>query len=197
MEEVIGMGAEATVTRTDKGVRKYRLVKSYRHPEIDRQLRESRTKAEARLIAKASAAGVPVPRVEIVDESTLLLEEVKGKAVKEVLDYRPELAEEIGRIIARLHDANLIHADLTTSNMIFTPEERIVLIDFGLSYHSRRIEDKAVDVHLFKQALESKHYKVMKKAYKHFLKGYDKSPNAKQILERLKAVERRGRNKGS
>ena len=38
-------------------------------------------------------------------------------------------------------------------------EDKIYFIDFGLGYISNKTEDKAVDLHLLKHALEAKHFK--------------------------------------
>ena len=79
--------------------------------------------------------------------------------------------------------------------MIYNNE--VYFIDFGLSFFSQKIEDKAVDLHLLRQALESKHYKVFNKAFKLVLKGYKReSENYDDIMNRLEKVEARGRNKG-
>ena len=37
-------------------------------------------------------------------------------------------------------------------------ENKIYFIDFGLSFFSSRIEDRAVDLHLVKEALQSTHH---------------------------------------
>jgi len=104
------------------------------------------------------------------------------------------LVKEIGEKIAVLHNNNIIHGDLTTSNMIFNKE--VFFIDFGLSFFSHKIEDKAVDLHLLKQALESKHYKIWEKAFKIVLESYKKkAENSDEILKRLEKVEKRGRYK--
>ena len=77
-------------------------------------------------------------------------------------------------------------------------DHHITLIDFGLSYTSSRDEDKAVDLHLFHRALESKHHSILTIAWRHFLKGYrDTSSEADKVIDRLRKVEARGRNKGS
>ena len=52
--------------------------------------------------------------------------------------------------------------------------KQIFFIDFGLSAVSTKIEDKAVDLHLLKQALESKHYTIWEKCYKAALDEYKK-----------------------
>ena len=73
-------------------------------------------------------------------------------------------------------------------------ENKVFFIDFGLGYISRKIEDKAVDLHLLKQALEAKHFKnweiLLKEVFKEYKKNYSE---AKKIFERVKAVEKRGR----
>ena len=192
----IGMGAEAILTRTAEGIIKARPVKLYRHPTLDNELRKSRTKHEAKLLQKAKIAGVHVPDVKQIDETTLLLSEVKGAQLKEVLDSDPIIAHQVGRMLAKLHDAGIVHVDLTTSNIMYDQESHhLTFIDFGLSYSTLRDEDKAVDLHLFKQSLESKHHRVIATAYRHFLKGYRDSSHAEQVIERLRKVEARGRNK--
>ena len=73
----------------------------------------------------------------------------------------------------------------------------IFFIDFGLGYFNGKYEDKAVDIHLLKQALEAKHFKYWEILFKEFEKAY-KSINkteADKIFQRLKAVEKRGRYK--
>ena len=98
--------------------------------------------------------------------------------------------EKLGEQTAKLHDAGIIHGDLTTSNAILRNSD-IFVIDFGLSFFSHKIEDKAVDLHLIKQALEAKHYQNWEKLFSAFLKGYKN----KEVIERLKKVEARGRYK--
>ena len=91
-----------------------------------------------------------------------------------------------------LHNSAIIHGDLTTSNMILNKE--IYLIDFGLSFFSEKSEDKAVDLHLLKEALESKHYKIWEDAFKIVLEAYRKeAKRASETLKRLEQVEKRGR----
>lgn len=73
--------------------------------------------------------------------------------------------------------------------------EKVFFIDFGLGFISQKIEDKAVDLHLLKQALEAKHFKNFNPLWKAIEKSYSKSSEGKKVLERLKAVEKRGRHK--
>ena len=91
-----------------------------------------------------------------------------------------------------MHVQNIIHGDLTTSNMILK-NEKVFFIDFGLGFISNKIEDKAVDIHLFKEALEARHFLSWEILFKEFLKGYEAYPEHKKVLEQMKKVEGRGR----
>ena len=61
---------------------------------------------------------------------------------------------------------------------------------------SHEVEDKAIDLHLFKQSLESRHHSIQEAAFTAFAQGYRASDNAEKVLERLRSVERRGRKQG-
>ncbi|KAG9312637.1 TP53-regulating kinase [Chiua virens] len=68
------------------------------------------------------------------------------------------LLEKIGVEIAKLHLIDIIHGDLTTSNMMIRASNNdLILIDFGLAYHSTLIEDKAVDLYVLERAFASTH----------------------------------------
>jgi len=188
----IGSGAEAVVYKDKNQVIKIRPKKGYRISEIDSELRKFRTRREAKVIEK-----LPVPGPKLIDcdrKEKLVMSYIKGNKVRDILDNQPKLARDIGHKLSLMHDADIIHGDLTTSNMIFDKE--LKFIDFGLSFFSSRIEDKAVDIHLFKQALESKHFRIEKTAYKEFLKGYKRARDYELIISRLEEVEGRGRYKG-
>lgn len=191
--KILEQGAEATIFQKGENLVKERLAKSYRFPELDRKLRKLRTRNEARLLERASSL-INVPKVLEVKENSLVLENIKGKRLSrflEKLKYK-EIAKELGREIAKLHDSDIIHGDLTTSNIIY--KEKVYFIDFGLGFHSSRVEDKAVDLHVLKEALEAKHPTIASSVWNEIIKNYS-SKNKKQILERLKRVESRGRYK--
>jgi len=188
----IGSGAEAIIFLEDKRVIKKRIKKNYRIEEIDFVLRRSRTRNEAKILAK-----IPINAPKILSNDkleTLEMEFIDGQKIRDILDKNPILAKEIGKNVGLMHNFGIIHSDLTTSNMI-QKRESIYFIDFGLSFFSKRIEDKAVDIHLFKQALDSKHYKISEEAFKHFLEGYKNANNYENIINRLKVVDSRGRYK--
>lgn len=185
-------GAEATVTVTDDRVLKERKEKKYRHPELDHKIREERTDTEVKLMKEAIKYGVKAPRPEKTGKAEIEMEKIDGRPLKEEIDQRPELLEEYGENIAKMHSADIVHGDLTTSNALVA--EGLYLIDFGLSFRSDRVEDKAVDIHLLKQVLNSSHPAVVEEAWNRFLDGY-RPDNRNEILEQLEEVEKRGRYK--
>ncbi len=196
-EKIIGHGAEAVITKNRGLVIKNRIEKTYRHPELDEKIRKLRTRAESRILERISKI-ISVPKVLSTDESkkTINLEFISGKKLAENLEkfnYK-KVCEQIGKSLAKLHDNNIIHGDLTTSNLILK-EKKVYFIDFGLSFHSQKIEDKAVDLHLIKEALEARHPLIFKEAYKSVIKGYKHSQNYNNVIKHLEIIEKRGRYK--
>jgi TP53 regulating kinase and related kinases len=72
---------------------------------------------------------------------------------------------------------------------------KLFFIDFGLGFANGRIEDKAVDLYLIKEALEAKHFLHWEKFFRAVLEGYKASRSWKETLKRLEKVEKRGRYK--
>jgi TP53 regulating kinase-like protein len=206
--KTIAQGAEAIITLKDNQIIKNRIKKSYRIKEIDEKLRKSRTRSEAKIMNKLSSI-IPVPRIlktaalskskdfELIthEKQEIIMEFIDGKKLSEnleSLDYK-SISKIIGETIAKVHNQNMIHGDLTTSNMIFK-DGKVYFIDFGLAFHSQKIEDKAVDLHLLQQSLEAKHFTIFEECLKIILENYEKTANqGKEILQRIKVIESRGR----
>ena len=191
---MIAQGAEAKIFSEDNTIIKNRFQKSYRIKEIDERLRGFRTRREAKILSKLAAIDVPSPRLIGTDEKeNISIGKIGGKSVKEIIDKNYKmLGSEIGEKVAILHDNSIIHGDLTTSNMIF--DKKIYFIDFGLSFFSEKAEDKAVDLHVLKEGLESRHYKIWKECFEAIIESYKKrAKKSDEILRRLEAVEKRGR----
>ena len=194
--KLIQQAAEAKIYKKGSSIIKDRIKKPYRIKEIDERLRKQRTKREAKILEKLKAMDFPAPRILKTKGEKIEMEFIEGGKLRDVLEKKNpvKLAREIGKKLAVLHNHEIIHGDLTTSNLILNKE--IFFIDFGLSFFSNRIEDKAVDLHLFRQALESKHFKIWEKCFKEFIASYSmNAKDAKDILGRLEKVEARGRNK--
>lgn len=187
-------GAEATVEILEDRVLKRREPKEYRNRELDERLRKERTDEELKNLERARKYGVNAPEAEKTSESELELEKIDGRPLKEKISEEPELLKDVGRNVAKMHSADVIHGDLTTSNVLHTGE-KVYLIDFGLSNVSERIEDKAVDIHLLKQVLNTSHPEIAEKAWEEFVSGYSEYDESGKVLERLEEVESRGRYK--
>mgnify|MGYP001772907018 FL=1 len=201
---VVKQGAESFVLEGSflgmKAIFKLRVPKAYMDPSLDRSLRFERTMKEAKVLATAYRAGVNVPRVLAVYPSMglIVMELIEGPTLKEVIDtggpWR-DLAVEAGRQVGLLHRAGIVHGDSTTSNMIVRGGA-VYLIDFGLADFSISPEDRAVDVHLLREAVTSTHPSIAEELYSLFLKGYESALGheaAKVVAERARAVEMRGR----
>ncbi|UCD20910.1 MAG: Kae1-associated serine/threonine protein kinase [archaeon] len=194
--KIIAQGAEAILIRKGNSLIKDRIKKGYRHKNLDLMLRKRRTKRESRLLEKTSKM-VDVPKIKKTSEFQIEMEFLSGKKLSEWLDKLPKteafrICKEIGKNLAILHKNNIIHGDLTTSNMILR-NRKVYFIDFGLGFHSARVEDKAVDLYLLAQALKSKHFKSWQNYLKEVIKTYRKGNE--NVLKQLKKVETRGRYK--
>jgi len=194
-QNIIQQGAEAIIIHNKDEVIKRRVSKGYRHPDLDKKLIKRRTKSEAKILDKTSEfANTPKPI--ITTSNGITMPYIEGKKLSEHLekiDYK-KICKEIGKQIGKIHDADMIHGDLTTSNMILDKQDKLFFIDFGLGFHSSRIEDKAVDLHLIRQALEAKHFSIYEDAWKAIKTNYS-SKDKKLILTQLEKVESRGRYK--
>jgi Kae1-associated kinase Bud32 len=201
-DTLIFLGAEAEVRHSTflgvPSVQKRRVVKAYRHPELDARIRRERTRAESQLLAEARAAGVPVPRVLDVHlaEATLELEAIEGQTLRERIERDAEsatpLCRAFGALVAQLHAAGLVHGDLTTSNVLVRGDE-LVLLDFGLAQRSADVEDRGVDLHLVERTFESSH-PGRPELHRAFLEGYRSSfQEAGPILQRTEEIKERGR----
>ncbi|KAJ3188081.1 hypothetical protein HK101_009223 [Irineochytrium annulatum] len=179
-------GAEARVFVVDFGDRKAivkeRFRKLYRLPALDEKLTSRRLLQEARCLHRCRKAGIDTPTLYLIDSvnSQIYMEYVEGQTVRDRLragGYVPdEVPRSIGNSVAMMHAMDIVHGDLTTSNMMIRAKNSsLALIDFGLSYVSTLVEDKALDA-----VLDS--YKT---SYSH----------GAAILKKLEEVRKRGRKR--
>ncbi len=165
---LIKRGAEAELYLTEflgrKAILKRRIPKGYRIRELDDKIRAERTRAEARIIHRAKKAGVRTPVLYDIDiqEMEIIMEHLDYPRVKDMVgrmgyDEKRKLVEEIGKTVARLHSAGIVHGDLTTSNMLIY-EDGIALIDFGLAEITKERERMASDLRVLKEGWRSAHY---------------------------------------
>lgn len=199
----LSIGAEAVIFADDakEEVIKQRQPKKYRIKELDDRLRLHRMRREAKVIEALRQLGIPVPKLISINEktATITMQLIGGDKVRDILGSNNyvDVCSEIGRCVGVMHKNNIVHGDLTTSNMILGSGNKVYFVDFGLSLFSNKDEDKAVDLHLFRQALNSSHSRISAECFAAAIKAYKEanSENWKPVLNRLEKVEERGRNK--
>jgi TP53 regulating kinase-like protein len=211
---------------------KERFAKKYRHPSLDTKLRQTRMLQEARCLVACSRKGIDVPQVYFVDEHTMTLyiERIDGWTVKEYLNLHADddekwtqVAVAIGTAVATMHDAGIVHGDLTTSNMMIrrsvvgeddgssssssssgetksnnSPQLSLTLIDFGLGSQSvTNPEDRAVDLYVLERAMASTHPGSETRLVPVVIDAYRKACDRGHFktMDKLAAERQRGRKR--
>ncbi|XP_053618534.1 EKC/KEOPS complex subunit TP53RK [Plodia interpunctella] len=210
---------------------KERFKKNYRHPDLDATITKERIKNEARSIVRCKTAGVKTPALYLVDferrriymqhfENSITIKDFIINVVKKHVENRDGdkkdclkvVAKLIGETVRKMHENNIIHGDLTTSNMLLiekcefndaverkwlrTDNFELVMIDFGLSFIDSSTEDKGVDLYVLERALISTHndcpglFEEILYAYKKFRKN-----NVQEIISKFEEVRARGRKR--
>lgn len=189
--KLIAQGAEAKIYREKDKIFKERVEKKYREKELDVFLRKTRTKKEAKLFSDVKRIGVKVPILFDVKNFTMEMEFVEGIKLKDFLNknnYR-KFCGKIGEDVAKMHLADIIHGDLTTSNIIIRKGE-IYFIDFGLGVETKNPEQKAADLLTLLQNFKSVHPEF--NCWKYFLCVY-KRKETERILEVFEKMLKRRR----
>jgi Kae1-associated kinase Bud32 len=203
-QTIIYQGAEAKIIKSTflgyNVIKKQRVHKRYRIQEIDDYLIQSRTKEEAKVMGLARTIGVSVPLIFDVDltKGCITFEYLKGERIKDIFDKitneeRKLLCEQIGCQIGLMHNAEIIHGDLTTSNMILV-KNKVYFIDFGLSEINNEIEARGVDLHLLMEAMESTH-STHASFFSSVFDGYQKTyeGDVSLVQKKIDDIIRRGR----
>uniref|UniRef100_A0A7E4UZI6 non-specific serine/threonine protein kinase n=1 Tax=Panagrellus redivivus TaxID=6233 RepID=A0A7E4UZI6_PANRE len=216
--EPLSRGAEATITRCiflgRPAVRKERLSKAYRHPDLDKQLLKERMKAEVKGLQRCKTIGVEAPSIYFLSEekNLVILEEIQGATLRDHLlalersldaaAYQAEftvIGEQLGKILARMHMGALIHGDLTSANVMLRDGDakKLVLFDFGLCYTKDLPEDKAVDLYVFERALSALHNGLQESTFDAIKRGYISvdATHGEIVYKKLDEVRLRGRKR--
>lgn len=224
---------EPNLANLDTFIIKYRPPKPYRHPKIDAAITKNRTVGEAKFMNKLTKVGINAPNLVLIDVTNgIIWMEFIGQRLKNgqvsslknwfwILEQEAKVSNDsspcinkevkkicilVGSLIGKLHMNDMIHGDLTSSNIIINNYEPY-LIDFGLSSYSGLPEDKAVDLYVFERAIISTHSLFADKYNEWVLEGYEAAhkldefkkvgggKKLKDTLERLKDVRLRGRKR--
>lgn len=211
---IIKQGAEAKLyCGTWNGTEclvKERFVKNYRLPELDKTLTKSRIKAEQKTTKRCEDQGIRVPKLYHVDfnERKVYMEYFHKAITAKEFIFKLEkssdfsaldvLGSKIGSIVGKFHANNIIHGDLTTSNMLidFKEEEYdVIFIDFGLSSYSASHEDKGVDLYVLERSLISTH-SSLPELFEKMLVSYKKANTiSTETIKRFEEVRARGRKR--
>lgn len=228
--ELIAQGAEARVYKGtylgQSALMKERFEKKYRHAGLDTRLTKDRMKAECRAILRAKAAGVTTPAIylanferrciymEYIENAIMLKEFIEENVSNDSNNLDCTLnviAEALGAILAKLHSKNIIHGDLTTSNVLLKNQvdrhfdikehdatSNFVVIDFGLARIESSVEDKAVDLYVLERSLLSAHSEVpllFSKIFDVYQTRYTNKKECNEIVAKYKEVQSRGRKR--
>ena len=105
---------------------------------------------------------------------------------------------EIGLIVSKLHDGNITHGDLTTSNfLVHARTDSVYIIDFGLS--KTQIvgeEDIGVDLYVLERSLIAAHKSEGERVWRECLKTWKETcGKSKEAFKRYEEVRARGRKR--
>ncbi len=201
----LSWGAESILYVTKylgkKVVLKHRIRKKYMDDSLSNMLLRKRTISEAKILVESFLSGVNVPLPLFLDpeKGILVINYIEGILLKELVEEKPlgwvkEKSCALGEMVKKLHNNNIIHGDLTTSNVIIDKKDTPYLIDFGLAFHSNRPEDKAVDIRVLERAVVSTHTSVKKEFMESFFECYLRNlKDSDEILYRYNRISLMGR----
>ena len=195
--EVKYRGAEAIVETGlwlgKKAIFNTRNKRGYRHPILEQKLVKERLRSESRIIERLISSGVNVPAIYSVDISNncIIMEFIDGITLEKALrgDNFEKYLAQTAKLLSLLHSLNVVHGDPTTSNFMVT--DSVYAIDFGLSTVSDDNEDRASDLRVFLESLDSHHSEISGRDI--FLSYYSEWSRSTSVLEALKILELRGR----
>ena len=187
---------------------KERFVKTYRLAALDKKLSHRRMSQEVRSMVRCRRHGIRAPAVyhmdlqrrliymEDIADGMIMRDYIMQLDTEEGSTTLEQLMELMGGVLAKMHNIDVVHGDLTTSNMVYNAETKeMTLIDFGLSYVSSLAEDKGVDLYVLERAFLSTHPNT-ETLFKVLLQSYvGSSHNSKAVIDKLDEVRLRGRKR--
>lgn len=178
------------------GILKTRLPKTYRHHDLDENIRYSRLRNETSLLSGMRSAGIPVPMLLDIDfvQHSMTTGRIEGMTLRDYLVQTGSpgnLPHDLGVIIGKMHEHGISHGDLTTSNVIFS--EKLYLIDPSMGKTAASLEELAADLVMLEESFRSAHG-VMPELWDLFRASYEKEcKRGSEILAACEAIKGRRR----
>jgi len=140
-----------------------------------------------RLLFLISGISTPTVYFTNMENSTIYMEEITDSQTVR------------GAVLGKLHMNNIVHGDLTTSNMLLRglpADLDLFLIDFGLSHFGNFAEEKGVDLYVLERAILSTHPNT-EDLFQTILDNYMKynKKGAPEVIAKLDEVRLRGRKR--
>lgn len=187
-------------------IKKERFEKTYRNRLLDERLTKERMRAEIRSILRLKESNCRfselLPTIYFSNSREIVMSEIEN--AKTINEFTKEnrfedsgwFYVELGRTIADIHKANIVHGDITTSNFLVCSDRRIVPIDFGLAQFNGTVEDIAVDLYVLERSLLTNDYEHFK-GFEIILGAYQKEMGKRstEIMRKLEEVRLRGRKR--
>ena len=200
--KLIKKGAEGDLYLTEwnkqKAILKTRKKKKYRNSQLDQRIRKQRTIRESEIISQVKSFGISTPLIYFVDTKncSIFMQYINGTLVHDLPKSKLILiCKKIGQMVGIMHKNGGMDGDLTTSNFIVS-HGKVFVIDFGLAIRTKKPDDHAVDLRLFKEILNSAHAPLMEKAWRNLLVGYKAivgSSRFNEVTNLVSVIESRGR----
>ena len=217
--ERLHLGAEAEVLSGTwferPAVKKIRRPRAWRHPDLDASLTKKRMSSEVKLAIWLRGKDAPIPAIWDVDmqEASIIMERIEGSQLLYVLksgDFDDTLLRGVGAAIRALHRNAVTHGDLSTNNILITPQGDARLIDLGLASIEYELEGYGIDLHVLHEILRASHPEI-EGAMDLVIEGYlelenqlgpappapgGEPPSASEVLKRLEQIMTRVRYHG-
>ena len=105
MKTLLAEGAEAKIYIDGNSVIKHRIKKDYRNAILDKKLRETRTKREAKILQKLYCFGFTPQLLAVEGNDTLIIEKIGGEKLRDVLSIQNYklIVLVLAKIIRKMH----------------------------------------------------------------------------------------------
>ncbi|MEM4717257.1 MAG: KEOPS complex kinase/ATPase Bud32 [Desulfurococcaceae archaeon] len=203
--ELISRGAEAEIYLVNffglKSILKKRVHKAYRNQFFDELFIKSRTRIEAKILSELYYNKLNVPAVYFFDDEqgVIIMEYIEGHNLSRTFESLTrstilDIAHEIGSFAGCMHSLGIYHGDFTLANVLFA-NNKVVIIDFGLSGYSTDIEEYAIDLHLMRRSIHVINPDLVGVFMDNLLDAYRKTflGNPEDVFKRMREISARGR----